>query len=321
VEAERAAEVERGREAERPSEIPARGWRDVLARVRKEVKQDNVSVVAAGVAFYTFLAIFPGIAALVSLWGLFADPAQAQTQVSALARYLPGGAAGVVEEQLAHLASQPKQSLGIGAIVGILLALWSASKGVSALIDALNIAYDETERRGFFERTAVVLLFTLGGLVFAIAAIAAVVVLPALLDRLGIGEMAVRLVRWLRWPALALVILLGLALLYRYGPSRARPRWRWVTGGSALATALWLAGSAAFSFYVSRFGKFNETYGSMAAIAILLTWLLLSAYVVILGAELNGELEHQTRRDTTEGAPQPMGRRGAEMADTLGEAT
>jgi membrane protein len=192
---------------------------------------------------------------------------------------------------------------------------------MSALIDALNIAYDETERRGFFKRNAVVLLFTVGGLLFALTALGAIAAVPAVVDRLGIPEAATRLVRWLRWPALALVVLGGLAVLYRYGPSRERPRWGWVTWGSALATALWLVGSAGFSLYVSKFGKFNETYGSVAAIAILLTWLLLSAYVVILGAELNGELEHQTRRDTTTGPPAPMGRRGAAVADTVGEAT
>jgi membrane protein len=197
--------------------------------------------------------------------------------------------------------------------------LWSAGKGTGAVITALNIAYDQEETRGFVRRKGLELLFTLGGIVFALLALGAVVALPLVLGKVGLGEEAALLVRWLRWPALAVLVMIGLAVLYHYGPSREKPRWRWVSWGAVIAAALWLLGSAGFSLYVSHLGKYGQTYGSLGAIVILLTWFYLSAYVVILGAELNAELERQTRKDTTEGAPRPMGERGAYAADTVGE--
>ena len=310
---------DRGRGAESPTAIPARGWWDSIRRVGKEMRDDRVSVVAAGVAFYSFLSIFPGLAALVALWGFFSDPNQIEDQFQSLSAILPSSVLSTMQEQLRRLASQPGQTLGFGALAGILVFLWSASKGVKTLIQALNIAYDEDEKRGFVKRTVTILAFTLGTVAFGLLAVAAVVVIPALLGKLDLPEVGTLLVNWLRWPALALTVLLGLGVLYRYGPSRERAQWRWVSGGSAVAAALWLAASALFSFYVSHFGNYNQTYGSVAAVAILLTWFLISAYVVILGAELNAELEHQTARDTTRGAPEPMGQQGAHYADTVAE--
>lgn len=310
---------ERGREAERPSEIPAPGWKDVLVRTKREVKNDNISIVAAGVAFYAFLAIFPALAALIAIYGLVADPADVQRQAEPLTGAVPGGVQELMREQMARLAGESGRSLGLGALFGILVALWSANKGTSALVTALNIAYDEEEKRGFFRKTATTLGLTVGGVFFGALAVGLVVVIPALLGRVGLGNIAATLIQWLRWPMLAAAVLFALAVVYRYGPSRDRPQWRWVSWGSVVATALWLLASAGFSFYVSRFGSYNETYGSVAAIAILLFWFFLSAYIVILGAELNAEMEHQTARDTTAGRPQPRGRRGAYAADTVGE--
>jgi membrane protein len=314
----RARAEERGRHAETPSEIPAKGWRDIAVRVKREADRDNLSIIAAGVAYYAFFAIFPALAAVVLAYGLFADPAAVQRQLASLSA-IPSGVREMIGQQLAGLTRQSGGSLSFGVVVSILLALWSAMHGTKALIEAMNIAYDERERRGFLRRTWLTLLFTLGTITMALFAMVLVAVVPAAVGRLGLPAFAVTLIRWTRWPLLAATVLLGLALLYRYGPSREHARWRWVTWGSALATGVWLAASAGFSYYVSHFGNYNKTYGSVAAIAILLTWFLLSAYVVIYGAELNGEMEHQTEKDTTTGPPRPLGHRGARYADTVGE--
>jgi membrane protein len=316
-ETERHAQ-ERGRHAERPSEIPARGWRDIALRVKREAAQDNLSIIAAGVAYYAFFAIFPTLAAIVLVYGLIADPNAVGGHLASLSG-IPSGVRDMLGHQLAALARHSGRSLSFGVVVSLVLALWSAKKGTKALIRCLNIAYGEQEQRGFFHRTAITLLFTLGTIALAIFAMLLVAVVPAAVNRLGLPAVAVTLIRWARWPVLAVTVLIGLALLYRYGPSRAHPRWRWVTVGSALATGVWLAASAGFSFYVSRFGDYNKTYGSVAAIAILLTWFLLSAYVVIFGAKLNGEMEHQTEKDTTAGPPRPLGHRGARYADAVAE--
>lgn len=308
----------RGRQAERPRDIPREGWWDILVRTKREVSRDNVSIVAAGVAYFAFLSIFPALAAILALYGLVADPAQVQQQIMATAGGLPEEVRTLLSEQMTRLAAQTSRSLGWGAAIAILVALWSANRAVSALVTALSIAYDEDERRGFFKRTALTLAFTVGGILVVVVASGLVIVVPAVLARVGLSDAARTIIDVLRWPLLAAAVLLALAVLYRYGPSRATPRWRWVTWGSVLATALWLVASYGLSFYVSRFGNYNETYGSIAGIAILLLWLYLGAYLVILGAELNGQIEHQTARDSTEGAPSPLGRRGAFHADTVG---
>jgi membrane protein len=309
---------ERGREAESPHEIPAKGWRDIGLRVKRDASEDNISIVAAGVAYYGFLAIFPALAALILIYGLFADPSVVQHNVASLSA-IPSDVRDMLTQQLTSLSRQSSGSLSAGLVVSILFAVWSATKGMKALMTSLNIAYDEREQRGFLHRTAVTLLFTVGMIALAAFAVVLVAVFPAAVDRIGLPDVVATAIRWARWPILAASVLLGLALLYRYGPSREHARWRWVTWGSAVATAVWLAASAGFSFYVSRFSSYNKTYGSVAAIVILLTWFLLSAYVVICGAELNGEMEHQTVKDTTTGPSRPLGRRGARRADTVGD--
>jgi membrane protein len=315
---QQAPEPARGREAESPHEIPAKGWRDIGLRVKREAAEDNISIIAAGVAYYGFLAIFPALAAVILIYGLFADPAAVEHNVASLSQ-IPSDVRDMLGQQLTNLSRQSSGSLSAGVVVSILLALWSATKGVKALMTSMNIAYNERERRGFFHRTAVTLLFTAGMIAMAAFAALLVAVFPAAVDRIGLPHVVATVIRWARWPILAAAVMLGLALLYRYGPSREHARWRWVTWGSAIGTAVWLAASAGFSFYISHFGSYNKTYGSVAAIVILLTWFLLSAYVVIFGAELNGEMEHQTAKDTTTGTPQPLGRRGAHYADTIGD--
>jgi len=287
--------------------------------VKRELKEDDISLVAGSVAFYAFLAIFPALAALVSLYGLVADPADVGHQVDAMGGIVPPEARAALQGELAHLASQSSRSLSISVVLSLVLALWSANKGTKALLSALNIAFDQEESRGFIKLNALSLLLTVGTLVLAVLAIAGVIALPALLGHLGLSAIGAFLVRWLRWPVLAAIVLFGLATFYRYGPARAKAKWRWVTPGSLLATALWLGGSALFSWYVSSFGKYDKVYGSVGVIIIVLTWFLLSAYAVILGAELNAELERQTAADTTTGPPRPLGQRGAYAADTVGD--
>jgi membrane protein len=314
-----AREPHRGRESAEPKDIPRPGWRDILIRTKNQIDEDSVDLVAAGVAFYGLLAIFPALAALISLYGLVFDPRQVQEQIAAVAGIIPEGARAILDEQLTRLASQRSDSLSIGAIVGTLLALWSAGKGTKAFITAMNIAYDEPERRGFFKLNLIALAFTLFVLVLAILAVATIVVLPAIMDSLGLGDDAKTLLSVIRWPVLAAVFALALALLYRFGPSRRPAQWKWVTWGSIAATILWLAGSALFSLYVSNFEDYNKTYGSIGAAVGMMMWFWLSAYIIILGAELNSEMERQTRVDTTTGRPKPLGQRGAVAADTVGE--
>ena len=309
-----------GREADRPSEIPPRGWFAVLRRVKAEVKQDNATLLAAGVAFYAMLAIFPAIIAVVTIYGMVADPAQVESQVGEFAKSLPAGADQLLTTQLESVTSAGRQSLSIGLVVSLLAVLWTASGGVQGLVKGLNLVYDEQESRGFLKLRGLSLLLTLGSILMAVVAIALVAVFPAVVDDLGLGRTGQMAASVVRWVVLALLVLLALAVLYRHAPDRADPRWRWVSWGAVVALVLWLLGSIGFSWYVDNFGKYNQTYGALAAVINLHLWLFLSNLLVLLGAELDAETERQTARDTTTGPPEPMGRRGAEVADSLSES-
>jgi membrane protein len=308
-----------GRLAAAPSEIPARGWRDILLRTYKEFNEDRILSEAAGVTFYGLLAIFPALAALVSVFGLFADPAEVEAQIRAASGILPGGAIEVIGDQVHRIASHGTSTLGLSFVIGLATALWSASAGTKAMMGALNIAYEEKERRGFIRLAATAIALTLGGIVFAIVAVFVVVAIPIILGLMGLGQTTELLIAILRWPVIAVLLALFLAVLYRFGPSRDRPKWQWVSWGSVAAAILWLVVSALFSWYVSNFGSYDKTYGSLGAVIGFLTWMWLSATVVLFGAELNAEMEHQTARDTTVGAPRPLGARKAEMADSVGD--
>ena len=314
-----ARQQARGRSAERPGSIPKAGWRDIFWRVWDQMSRDNLSIVAAGVAFYGLLALFPLISAIVSIYGLVADPQTVQQQVADLGGILPQDTRQIVDEQLTRVTASANTALTVGVIFGLVLTLWSAGAGTKALIEGLNIVYGEEERRGFIKLNAVALGLTLGLILFMIVALALVAILPALIGSLGLPELVRESARWLRWPILALAFMIVLAALYRYAPSRSEPRWRWVTPGAVGATALWIIGSVLFSWYVSSFGSYNETYGSLAAVVVLMMWFWVSAYIVLLGAEWNAESEHQTERDTTTGRERPLGERGAYVADTVGE--
>lgn len=307
----------RGRDADRPSEIPARGWWEILKRTAQQVSEDRVMTEAAGVTFYTLLALFPAIAAMISIYGLFAEPATIGRHLDAIAGFVPSGGMEIIGEQVRRIAAKGGGTLGFGAAIGLATSLWSANQAMKAVVDALNIVYEEKEKRGFFRRLAVTMAFTLGGILFVLLAVGAVVVLPVVLEFVGLGRAVETLLRLARWPLMLVGIGLFLALVYRYGPSRERARWRWVSWGSAAAAIVWVAGSLLFSWYVTNFGNYNETYGSLGAAIGFMTWIWLSSTVVLAGAELDAEMEHQTARDTTTGPERPMGTRGARMADTV----
>lgn len=310
--------ADRGRAAEWPREIPRLGWKDILWRVYGEIGDDRLLAVAAGVTFYVLLAIFPTLAALVSLYGLVADPATIGQHLDRLYFFLPAGAVEIVGSQVTRITERPPQTLGLTLAVGLGLSLWSANAGMKAIFDALNVVYEEREKRGFVRLNLEALAFTLGAIAFLLAAIAAVVILPAALQYVGLAAGAERLVTLLRWPALALALFVGLTILYRCGPSRRPARWRWLSWGSVVAIAGWLGVSMLFSWYVANFADYNETYGSLGAAIGFMTWIWLSVTVVLIGAEINAETEHQTACDTTIGPAKPLGQRGATMADTLG---
>jgi membrane protein len=310
----------RGQQAGSPSEIPARGWKDILLRVYRNIGEHRVMALAAGVTYYTLLAIFPAIAALVSIYGLFADPSTISAHLDQISGFLPGGAMDVVRDQLSRVASQGGRTLGFTFIISLAVSLWSANAAMKSLFDTLNIVYSEHEKRGLIKLNAISLAFTAAGIVFILLAIAAVVVLPVALNYVGLSGVTDLLVRIGRWPVLFLVVTFVLALIYRYGPSRSEPQWRWITWGSAFAAIGWLVASLLFSWYAANFGNFNKTYGSLGAVIGFMIWIWISVIVILIGAELDAEMEHQTSRDTTTGSPKPMGARGAKMADTVGGA-
>jgi membrane protein len=314
------SEMGRGREAEHPGEIPPKGWIDVLWRAWGEVSDQNLFLIAGGVTYALLLALFPALAALVSLYGLAFDASQIEKQVGAVSGVLPAQTQELLTQQLHQLVEASGGALGIGAIVGLLLALWSASRGMSGMITALNIAYEEKERRGFFKLNMIALGLTLGLMVGGVIIIALVAVLPAALQVLALGPATKWILLVVEWPLLIVLVMLGLAVLYRYAPDRDSPQWRWVSAGAITATILWVVASVGFTVYVSNFNSYDKTYGSLGGVIILLTWLYLSALMVLFGAVINAQAERQTRKDSTEGSPRPMGQRAARAADTLGES-
>jgi membrane protein len=320
VQQARALEPGRGRGARLPWHIPLAGWKDILWRTYQQIGEDRLLAVAAGVVFYGLLAIFPAISAFVSVYGLFADVATVRDHLSLVAQVVPADALGPIEEQVGRVTATGNGTLSLAFLLSLGIALWSANAGMKAIIDALNVAYDETERRGFIKLTLISLAMTACVIIAGLIAVGAVVVFPLVTSFLGLGSETGTLIAVLRWPVLVATLLLGLAVLYRFGPNRTKPRWQWVSVGSVVAAVLWLAGSAALSLYLSRFADYGATYGSLAAGIGLMMWLWLSAIVVLLGAELNAEIEHQTARDSTVGPDKPLGARGATMADTVGAA-
>ena len=302
--------------ARNPLEIPARDWRPILLRTVREFSDDQIPAVAAGVTFFGLLSLFPALGAFASLYGLFADVGDARRQIASLAGLLPGGALTVIGDQMTRLAGADHGRLGLAFLISLILSLWASNAGIKALIAGLNVAYEEKERRRFIGLNLVTLSFTVGAIAFTVLAMAAVAAVPQTLSLLGIPGLIGLSV--LRWPAMLLVMIGLLSLLYRYGPCREHARWRWISPGSVAASIGWMAMSLGFSWYVANFGHYDRTYGSLGAIVGFMTWIWLSLIVVLFGAELNAEIESQTSVDTTTGLARPMGARGAAVADRKG---
>ena len=305
-----------GGEAETPSQIPLKGWLQVVKRGFAEAGADQVPLLGAGVAFFAFLALFPALIAVVSLYGFFADPATIADQIASMTSALPEQARSLITDQVTSLGGKGRTAFGVGAIISILIALWSTSGGVGNLIAAINTAYDEEETRGFVKKRLLALAFTVGAIVFMVVMLALVAVVPPLLEQL-VGNTPLRWVLQIgRWVVLVVLVSAALALLYRLAPDRDAPKMRWVSVGAVVATVIWLVASIGFSLYVSTFGNYAKTYGVFAGIIVMLMWLWLTAYAILLGAEINAESEQQTAADTTTGADEPLGQRGAVKADT-----
>jgi membrane protein len=309
-----------GIHAEKPTDIPLRGWKQIVKRAWAENKADNMPIIAGGVAFFGFLSIFPALIAMISLYGLVASPETVTRQIEALSAQLPQSAADLIGTQLQEITSTSGSALTWSLVVAILAALWSASGGVGNIVTAVNLAYDEVETRNFFKLKVTSLLLTLGAIVFVLITFGLVAVVPIVLEALPLGGVGTVLAQVVRWVLLLSVFAGALAVLYRVAPDRDDPKLRWVSLGSIAVTIVWALVSLGFSFYVDRFGSYDKTYGAIAGVIVLMLWLYLTCYLVLLGAEINSEAEHQTAQDTTSGEAQPMGERDAKMADTLPES-
>jgi membrane protein len=309
-----------GIHAEKPTEIPWRGWKQIVKRAWAENKADNMPIIGGGVAFFGFLSIFPALIALVSLYGLVATPETVAQQIEDISAQLPESAADLIGEQLNAIVANSGSALSISLVVSILAALWSASGGVGNLVTAINIAYDEVEARNFLKLKLLSLALTLGAVAFVIVAFGLLAVVPAVLEALPLGIVGTILAQVGRWLLLLAMFAGSLAVLYRVAPDRDAPRLSWVSLGAVVVTVIWAAVSVGFSLYVDNFGSYDKTYGAIAGVIVLMLWLYLTCYLVLLGAEINSEAEHQTAHDTTTGEPRPMGERDAKMADTLPES-
>ncbi|AUW45792.1 YihY/virulence factor BrkB family protein [Rhizobium leguminosarum] len=308
-----------GRSASTPEAIPLSGLRDVFWRVFHEVLADRVTLIAAGVTFYLLLALFPAMAALVSLYGLVADPATISEHLRELAGLLPSGAFDLLANQIKELVNRRDATLGITFFVGLGIALWSTHSGTLAIFDAMNVAYEEEEKRGLIRLNLIGLCFTLCAVLLTVVMVALVGIMPIVLSYLWLDQFKEHMALLMRWPLLLLVVAVAVTSVYRFGPSREPAKLRWMTWGAALTTVAWTAMSLGFSYYLDHFANYNATYGTLGALIGFLIWIWLSVVILIIGGELNAELEHQTAKDTTTGAPLPMGSRGAHVADTLGK--
>ncbi|MFP5384797.1 MAG: YihY/virulence factor BrkB family protein [Bacteriovoracia bacterium] len=311
---------DRGRNAESPRHIPYQGWKDVMKRVKSEVKSDRLSLVSAAMAYYALFAFVPSLTAIVLMYAWISDPSEIQQHMSAVSEFLPKEAQTIISDQLGQLSGQASGALRLGVIGALLIALWSASKGSKAIIEAMNIIYDEKEERGFFKLNFFALGMTLLAALLGILAIGVLVVVPAVMSFLDFVPFMGFIIQTVSWILLLAIFSFFLSFAYRFGPNRSNAKWKWVSSGAVISSVLWAIVSALFSWYAQEFGNFNKTYGSLGAIIVLMMWFYLSSFVILLGGEINAELEHQTKKDSTEEPDQPMGERNAYVADTLGES-
>ena len=316
VSTESATDDRSGRDATSPWHMPWSGWKEVLGRTWKESSKDNVSVVAAGVAFYGFLAMVPMLGAIILIYGLAADPQTVVKHARDLSTVMPGDVAKLIGEQLLNVTETSGGKKGLGLAVAIAVALWGARNSASSIITALNIAYEEEEKRGFLKVILLSLIMTVGAVALGLLGGVAIGVMNALQHFFpSLGGFGVFLGKLLTYLMLAAVAAAAAATMFRYAPSRDKAKWTWITPGSVIFAAAWILLTLGFGLYVSSFGNYGATYGSLSAVVVLLTWLYLSSYALLLAAELNSELEHQTAKDTTAGSDRPLGARGAWSAD------
>jgi membrane protein len=307
----------RGQTAQKPFDIPWRGWWDVVRRVFARLNDAHLSMLSAGVAFYAMLAVFPALAAIVSLYALLADPSDIQAHLLAVSSFFPTDVTNIFLTQLTSLSSRKQESLGIGLLSGVLVAIWSAHRGVNALVTAVTVAYREEETRNFLTLTFLTYLLTLGAVLLVVLTLSLMVGIPATLSLLPLPDWMVATAGLSGWLLFFSMSILSLGVLYRFASPRQPARWRWLSPGAFAGTAIWIAGSTAFSIYVSQFGAYNETYGALSAIMVLLMWFYVTSFAIVVGAALNAELEYQTMRDTTTGNPKPIGSRDAYVADNF----
>jgi membrane protein len=315
-----AAEPGRGRAARWPSQIPPLGWKDILWRTYREMGRDRLPALSGGITFYILLATFPAIAAFVSLYGLFSDVNSVERQLTHMSAILPRDAVALIGAQMIRLATQGHATLSLAFVISTLLSVWSANAGMKSMVDALNVTFDETEKRDYVRRSAFTYVATLGALIFLALVMSVLIAAPVFFHDLGLRRFGV----WwgpVRWLTVFLIAACAFTLLYRHGPSRRPARWRWVAFGGFGAALAWMGVSLAFSWYVNNVVHLGVTYGSLGAMIAYMLWVWFSAMVVLTGAELNSEIEHQTAVDTvTRVAAKPIGDRGAVMADTVGKA-
>jgi membrane protein len=310
----RKAKANRG--ARDPRQSPASGWKTILVRSWTEVNDNNIFLVAGGVTYTVLVALFPGLAALVSIYGLLLDPAQVERQVASLSDVLPPETAQMIGDQLHKLVTTSSNTLSISAAAALLFALYSASRGMSGMINALDIAYQQKETRGFFKLNFLAIGLTLVVLVGGTFTIALVGVLPVVVQWVGLGSLAKWVLLILEWPLLIAVVMTGLAVLYHFAPDRKMARWRWISPGAIVATLLWILGSIGFTVYVTHFSSYDKTYGSLGGVVVMLTWLWLSAFVALFGAVINAQTEQQATADTQAGSSRSARLTGRVAADT-----
>lgn len=309
----------RGQQARSPMQLPLIAWWDILRRTFKHMSEDNLSLISAGVAFYFLMAIFPMLAALISVYGLLVSPQDLQEHLVHLIGIIPEQSRDLLEEQMERLLSKSDTALSAGVFFSTVLAVWSASKGTQAMVTASNITYGEKQVRNFFMAMVIRFVITICAVLVLIFALFLITLLPLLFEMIGLKSYASAIVKWLTWPILAIVFNLALAAFYRFAPHRRNAKWRWVTPGAALASGIWIICSAGFSIYLTNFASYDETYGSLGSVVVLLMWFYLTAFIILLGSEFNAAMEHQTLQDSTHGPKHEMGRRGARVADTIPE--
>jgi len=311
--------AKKGQHASQPSDIPFKGWKDIGKRIIDQVVRDNLSLVAAGVAFFALIAIFPAIAALVSVYAYVASPSDISQHLSEFVTLLPDSSREIILSQVSDIVQRSDASLSFAALGTLLLAIWSSSMGSQALITACNISYREEAKRSFLKELVVRVLFSIGAIIVAIFALLIVGILPVVLNLVGLNESIELFIKLISWPLLAFTFHFALVILYRYAPHRENAKLCWITLGSVIATALWIAASIGFSFYVTHFASYNETYGSLGGVIVMLMWLYISAFIIILGAVINAATEQQTQEDSTVGPDKKQGERGAYVADNYGD--